>query len=195
MPFDPADFPPATFHRLIAEAMTGPACFTAALHLQEWIRDLLHAGFAPGALLVHPPAHGQRVFEVADLAGLLTARAEFGSHWPTRTMLGPTRGERWWASCSGLIPTASILAATGQLEASGHDPGARLAAAGWIETADGEDGVTAWSTPDALRTAHRVEEGPDHGWLIHRTDLPGQPVISAALTTPPGVIAALALTD
>ena len=48
---------------------------------------------------------------------------------------------------------------------------------------------------DASRAMCRVSEGPDHGWLIHRTDLPRQPVLSAALATPPGAIAALALTD
>lgn len=195
MPYDPADFPPATSHRAIAKAMTGPICFTAALNLQEWIRDLLQAGFTPGERLVHPPAHDQLVLEVTDLAGLLTARAEYGSHWPTRTMLGPTRGESWWVSCPGLIPTAAILQAAGDLTATGHDPGTRLEAAGWITTADGQDGVAAWSLPDASRAAHRVEEGPDHGWLIHRTGPAWQRVISAALTTPPGVIAALALTD
>lgn len=195
MRFDPADFPPATSHRAIAKVMTGPACFTAALNLQEWVRDLLQAGFTPGEHLVHPPAHGQRVFEVTDLAGLFTVRAEYGSHWPTRTMLSPTRGESWWASCPGLIPAAAILAATGDLEPGGHDPGTRLVAAGWINTTSSADGVSAWTAPDGSRAVGRVDEGPDHGWLIHRADLPRHPVISAALTTPPGVIAALALAD
>jgi hypothetical protein len=189
--FDPADFPPATSHRAIAAVMTGPACFTAAVDLQEWIRDLLQAGFTPAERLVHPPAHGQRTFEVTDLAGLVTARAEYGAHWPTRTMLAPTSGERWWASCPGLIPAAAIHAATREPGATDCDPGARLEAAGWIQTTSSADGVATWTAPGAARTACRVDEGPDHGWLIHRTR---QPVISAALATPPGVIATLALT-
>jgi len=193
MLYDPADFPPATAHRAIAKEMTGPACFTAALNLQEWIRDLLHAGFTPGEHLVHPPGHDQRAFEVTDLAGLLSARAEYGSHWPTRTMLTPTRGETWWASCPGLIPTAAILAAAGDLEPTGPDPGTRLKAAGWTTTTNITGEITAWSAPDASRAAARVSEGPDHGWLIYRNDLHRAPVISAALATPPGVITALAV--
>ena len=193
MPYDPADFPPATSRAAIANAMTGPACFTAALNLQEWIRDLLQAGFTPGERLVHPPAHRQRAFEVTDLAGLLTARAEYGSHWPTRTMLSPTRDESWWASCPGLIPTGAILAAVRRLEPTGPDAGALLEAAGWTATTNITGEITAWSAPDASRAAARVSEGPDRGWLIYRNDLPRAPVVSAALATPPGVVTALAL--
>ena len=94
MPYDPADFPPATSHHAIAALLTGPTCFRTALTLQEWVRDLLQAGFTPGERLVRPPAHDQHALEVISPAGLVTARAEYGSHWPTRTRIGPAAGDR-----------------------------------------------------------------------------------------------------
>jgi len=196
MPYDPADFPPATSHRAIAEVMTGPGCFTAALDLQEWIRDLIIARFRGAERPLRRVGGEQNAFQVIDLAGIVIAHAEYGSYWPTRTVIAPCRGAGdWWASCPGLIPAAAIITAARDLARPGPDAGARLEAAGWLKTANGEDGVCAWTAPDASRAACRISEGPDHGWLIHRADLPRQQAISAALTTPPGVIAALALTD
>ncbi|WP_034261824.1 hypothetical protein [Actinospica robiniae] len=197
--YDPADFPPTTSHRAIAAVMTGPTTFTAALELQEWIRDLIAAGFTDRRRTPRPVTGSQHAFEVTDPAGLLLARAEYGSHWPTRTMIGPFWEAEWWASCPGLIPAAAILAARHSLKDPGLDVQARLDAAGWHRTpaqhGTGEpELVTTWSLPDASRGVIRMNAGPDQGWLIHRDVMRSCPPISAALTTPPGVIAALALT-
>lgn len=199
-PFDPADFPPETAHQAIAAEMTGPATFTAAIALQEWIRDLIAEGFTSPRRAPRTLAAGQHAFQVTDRAGLLLARAEYGSHWPTRTMLAPSWDESWWASCPGLIPTAAILAAATSSRHAGPGAPARLEAAGWLKTT-GRSGpsepepVCTWSLPDASRAAIRMDSGPDQGWLIYRAVMKSGPVISAALSTPPGVIAALALTD
>ncbi|WP_034270843.1 hypothetical protein [Actinospica robiniae] len=196
--FDPADFPPTTSHRAIAAVMTGPAAFTAALELQEWIRDLIAAGFADRRRMARPVTAGQHAFEVTDQAGLLTARAEYGSHWPTRTMIAPAWKADWWASCPGLIPAAAIVAAE-SLKHPGPDVPACLEAAGWRRApdppgADRPELVATWWGPDASRGVIRMQAGPDQGWLIYRDVMRSGPAISAALTTPPGVIAALALT-
>ena len=199
MPYDPADFPPSTAHASIAARMTGPVCFAAGLDLQEWVRDLLVAGFTEGEHQVHPPAHRQHVFEMTDPDRRLTARAEYGSHWPTRTMISAGRDDTWWASCAGLIPARIIRAAAGAADRA-PAAGLRLEAAGWTKapneaaTQSGER-VSTWSRPDTSRAAIRMNATPDRGWLIYRHDLPAHPVTRAALSTPPGVIAALALTD
>ena len=59
MPYDPADFPPWASHRTITTLMTGPACFTNALSLQEWIRDLLQGGFTGAERSAHQIGHDQ----------------------------------------------------------------------------------------------------------------------------------------
>ena len=98
MHYDPADFPTSTSHRFICAQMTGPAVFAAGLDLQEWARDLLVAGFTEGEHPAAAPADRQHVFELTDPAKQLTARAEYGWHWPTRTMISAgratTRGGR-----------------------------------------------------------------------------------------------------
>lgn len=198
--YDPADFPPTTSHRAIAAVMTGPTTFTAALELQEWIRDLLAAGFTDRRRTPRPVTGSQHAFEVTDPAGLLLARAEYGSHWPTRTMIAPTWEAEWWASCPGLIPAPAILAAAESFKQPGPDVPDRLETAGWRRTparpGRGEPELVAtWSRPDASRGVIRMNAGPDQGWLIHRDVMASRPPISAALSTPPGVITALALTD
>jgi hypothetical protein len=140
------------------------------------------------------------VFELSDGAGAVTARTEYGSHWPTRTMISAGDAGSWWASCAGLIPARIILAAS--RAAAGRTPaaGIHLQAAGWAKApnetpTNAGDAVATWSKPDASRAAIRMNAAPDQGWLIYRHDLRTHPMISACLTTPPGVIAALALTD
>jgi hypothetical protein len=199
MPYDPADFPPTTSHQAIAAVMSGPATFTAALELQEWIRDLIAAGFTDRRQAPRPVTAGQHAFEVTDSAGLLTARAEYGSHWPTRTMIAPCGDADWWASCPGLIPAAAILTAAESFRNPAPDVPACLEAAGWLRVPVRPDAgepelVATWTLRDASRGVIRMQAGPDQGWLIHRDVMRSRPPISAALTTPPGVIAALALT-
>lgn len=199
-PFDPVDFPPEASHQAIGAEMTGPSTFTAAIALQEWIRDLIAGGFTEPQRELRPFAAEQRAFQVTDRAGLLLARAEYGSYWPTRTMLAPCRDEGWWVSCPGLIPAAAILAAAASFRHAGPAAPARLEAAGWLRSTGRQDPndpepVSTWSLPNASRAAIRMDSGPDRGWLIYREAVASGRVISAALTTPPGVIAALALTD
>jgi len=206
MPHEPAGLPHAASAASFARVLTGPNRSFAAANLHEWIKELTGAGYGSAERWIRPPAHDQHALEVTDRDQQVIARVEYGAGWSTRTAIGPGRGARWWAVCTGLMPTGLILAAARAGEAGDlESPCAveRLEAAGWAQAAskpatDTDSAFATWTPPDqsdATRAALRASHGPDEGWAIYRLDLPTRPIITAALTTPPGIIAALALTD
>jgi hypothetical protein len=197
-------FPDYASHQAIAAQLLGRRSFSQALDLQEWIRDLLGAGFAPDCEPGAEAPDGSRLLELTDVAGRVRVRAQYGGHWTARTALSAPAAEdeeasRWWASCHGLIPSAAIIAAAAAH--AGGRAGDLLEAAGWERASRylASDGVTValetWSTRGGERCAARREDGVDRGWLLTYEDLRRVREIAASLETPAGVIAALVAAD
>lgn len=197
-------FPDYSSHHVIATRLTGPKSFTHALDMQEWIRNLLSAGFTADG--VGPETSGAScTLELTDPGGRVRVILEYGGCWGPRTALNRVASEDgdascWWASCQGLMPSTAVIAvaAVAGVEAGSGD---LLEGAGWERVSRylASDGVTValetWSAPGGGRSAARREDGTDCGWLLSYEDLRRVTEITASLETPAGVLVALAEAD